>query len=228
MTRVMLCGSRSAEDIQLLVDEGADAIGLITEVKQELSCRLALEEARNFCTLIPPMVSGVLILTEERVEEICRMVKYVCPDAVQLHGFNTPGDVAFLKRELKTRIIKTLHFQDGCFAGGGNPEDAALEFLKAGADAILLDTYGEGKYGSTGRTFDWDAARRIRDTVWPRPLILAGGLHESNLSEAVGKVQPYAVDAFSSVTSDGKLSRAKVRDFIAAVKKTGVNVHDTR
>jgi phosphoribosylanthranilate isomerase len=219
MTRVMLCGSRNAGDIRLMVEEGADAIGLITEVRQEISCRLSLKEARHLCTLIPPMISGILILTEEREEEVYRMVRYVCPDAVQLHGFNTPEDVAFLRRKLNSKIIKTLHFQDGCMAEGGNPEGVALEYLKAGADAILLDTYGESKYGSTGRTFDWDTARRIRDVLWPRPLILAGGLHVDNVAVALRAVQPYAVDAFSAVTSEGKLDRAKVRDFMAAVRR---------
>jgi phosphoribosylanthranilate isomerase len=195
---------------------------VITEVRQEIFCRLSLEDARYLCRLIPPMVSGVLILTEERMEKVCRMVEYVCPDAVQLHGFNSAEDVAYLRGKLKTRIIKTLHFQDGFLAGGGNPERVALEYLKAGANAILLDTCAEGKYGSTGKTFPKDTARRIREAVRPSPLILAGGLHVHNVAGAVKEVRPYAVDAFSSVTSGEKLDRAKVREFIRAVRRCRV------
>jgi phosphoribosylanthranilate isomerase len=215
----MLCGSRNAGDIQLLVEEGVDAIGLITEVRQEIFCRLSLEEARELSALIPPMVSGILILTEERVEEVCRMVEYVYPHAVQLHGFNTPEDVVSLKKKLNIKIIKTLHFQGGCLAGGDGPERCALDYIKAGADAILLDSYGEGKVGSTGKTVAWDVARRIKDAIGPKPLILAGGLHVHNVAEAVRKVQPYAVDAFSSVISGKQLDRAKVREFIKAARR---------
>ena len=74
----------------MLAQEGVDAVGLITEVRQEPPPPFP-EEARHLCGLISPLL-GVLILTEERVAEICRMVETVLPDAVQLHGFNTPED----------------------------------------------------------------------------------------------------------------------------------------
>ena len=44
MTKVMICGSRRAEDIQLLIEAGVDGIGLITEVWQEIACNLSWEE----------------------------------------------------------------------------------------------------------------------------------------------------------------------------------------
>lgn len=220
MVKIMLCGSREAADIRMLAQEGVDAVGLITEVRQELPCRLSLEEARHLCGLIPPPLLGVLILTEERVAEICRMVETVLPDAVQLHGFNTPEDVAELRRRLKIKIIKTIHFRDGKIASReGSPEEAALEYLRAGADAILLDTCDERRYGSTGRVFPWDTARRIREAVHPAPVILAGGLHAGNVAEACRQVRPYGVDAFTAVTAEGKLERAKVREFVGAVRR---------
>ena len=220
MVKIMLCGSREAADIRMLAQEGVDAVGLITEVKQEIPCRLSLEESRRLCSLIPSPVLGVLILTEERVAEICRMVETVLPDAVQLHGFNTPEDVAELRRRLKIKIIKTIHFRDGKMANReGSPEEAALEYLRAGADAILLDTCDERRYGSTGRVFPWDTARRIREAVHPAPVILAGGLHAGNVAEACRQVRPYGVDAFTAVTAEGKLERAKVREFVGAVRR---------
>ena len=220
MAKIMLCGSREAADIRMLAQEGVDAVGLITEVRQEITCRLSLEEARHLCGLIPPPLLGVLILTEERVAEICRMVETVLPDTVQLHGFNTPEDVAELRRRLKIKIIKTIHFRDGKIASReGSPEEAALEYLRAGAEAILLDTCDEGRYGSTGRVFPWDTARRIREAVHPAPVILAGGLHAGNVAGACRQVRPYGVDAFTAVTAEGKLERAKVREFVSAVRR---------
>lgn len=221
MAKIMLCGSREAADIRMLAQEGVDAVGLITEVRQEITCRLSLEEARHLCGLIPPPLLGVLILTEERVAEICRMVETVLPDTVQLHGFNTPEDVAELRRRLKIKIIKTIHFREGKLASreGRSPEEAALEYLRAGAEAILLDTCDEGRYGSTGRVFPWDTARRIREAVHPAPVILAGGLHAGNVAGACRQVRPYGVDAFTAVTAEGKLERAKVREFVSAVRR---------
>ncbi|MGI6649097.1 MAG: phosphoribosylanthranilate isomerase [Bacillota bacterium] len=111
MTRIMVCGSRQEADIELLAMAGVDAIGLITEVSQPLPCNLSREQARQLSALVPPLMSSVLILTEERIEEICRLVDYVRPSAVQLHGFNGPEEVAVLKQRLPVKIIKTLHLQ---------------------------------------------------------------------------------------------------------------------
>lgn len=44
-----------------------------------------------------------------------------------------------------------------------------------------------------------------------------------NVTEALRTVQPYAVDAFTSVTSEGKLDRLKVRNFLAAVRQLRLN-----
>jgi len=59
--------------------------------------------------------------------------------------------------------------------GGDEPERHALDYFRAGADAVLIDTFHDGKVGSTGLTVDFEVARRVRDTVRPGPLILAGG-----------------------------------------------------
>lgn len=218
MTKVMICGSRDEADIDLLVEAGVDAIGLITEVRQPLPCNLSRTKAKKLAARVPPLISAVLILTEERVDEICRLVEYICPDAVQLHGFNRPEDVALLREKLPVKIIKTLHFQGERLVGGSGAERLALDFLRAGADAILLDSFHEGKVGSTGRAVDYRIARRLSDAVRPRPLILAGGLNSDNVVEAIQRVKPFAVDVFTGVTTEGRLDLQKVNRFIRSVR----------
>lgn len=222
MTRVMVCGSREEADIDLLVKAGVDAIGLITEVKQVLPCNLSGAQARRLAARIPPLISVVLILTEERVEEVHRLVEHVRPDAVQLHGFNRPEEVAALKEKVPVRVVKTVHLQGA--RALAQPEGGALEalvagYLEAGADAILLDSYHEGKVGATGRTVDFQVARHLRDAIWPRPLLLAGGLDAGNVGEAIRRVRPFAVDVFTGVTREGRLDPLKVREFVAAVRR---------
>jgi len=218
MTRVMICGARRREDVSLLVETGVDAIGLITEVWQDIPCNLSRAEARELSRLTPPFLSSVLIVTEERVDEICHMAEYVLPDVLQLHGFNTPEDVAILRERLRTKIIKTLHFQGERMAEGDDPIGHARQYIAAGANAILVDSYQEDKVGATGKTMNLDLARKLRDGIYPVPLIMSGGLHSENVVRAIDRVKPYAVDVFSGVTTGGYLDADAVRRFIAKVR----------
>jgi phosphoribosylanthranilate isomerase len=273
LTRIMVCGSRQEADIELLALAGVDAIGLITEVSQPLPCNLSREQARQLSALAPPLMSSVLILTEERIEEICRLVDYVRPSVVQLHGFNGPEEIAVLKQRLPVKIIKTLHLRGEQLLDGNHrnlkhndhrhndrkhndhkhndpqhndhkykirssctsnvskqPDEGSFQldnalknliaaYLEAGADAILLDSCQANKVGSTGQVTDFAIARQIRDAVWPRPFILAGGLQAKNVANALQKVEPFGVDVFSWVNREGYLDPQKVQEFVGAVRR---------
>lgn len=214
MTKVIVCGSRTIGDIKMLVDSGVDAIGLITEVWQDVPCNLTRAEAREFITLIPPLIPSILIVTEGNIDEILRMVDFVRPDIVQLQGFNPASDIKRLKNEIRTKIVKVLHVAGDKLAEGKEPVKCALTYIKAGANMILLDTYQPGKVGATGVTSNLILARKIRDGIYPTPLALAGGLTLDNLVNAIDIVKPYAIDVFSGVTTNDYLDAQKVRQFV--------------
>ena len=80
---------------------------------------------------------------------------------------------------------------------------------------ILLDAHDPARHGGTGRTIDWDAARRIASS---RRTILAGGLNPENVSEAVSAVQPYGIDVSSGVESaPGVKDAARLKRFFEAL-----------
>jgi phosphoribosylanthranilate isomerase len=69
--------------------------------------------------------------------------------------------------------------------------------------------------GGTGRTFNWNLARR----ELPLPIVLAGGLHEANVGEAVARLRPAAVDVSGGVEqSPGHKDARKIKRFVAAVR----------
>ena len=220
MTRIMVCGSKDESDIEMLADAGVDAIGLITEVSQDISCNLSREQARKLSLFIPPMTTSVLIITEERIEEICRLADYVRPNVVQIHGFNPPEDLFYLKEKLGVKMIKTLHLDGESIIDGDNQPEIIRSYLDAGVDAILLDTYSNGKVGSTGRTSDLKTASCIRDMIQPKPFIIAGGLNAGNVADVIKGVKPFAVDVYSGVNRQGSLDPQKVREFVEAVKQS--------
>lgn len=79
------------------------------------------------------------------------------------------------------------------------------------ADEILLD-HGAG---GTGERFDWTLLQHCR-----RRFFLAGGLTPDNVEDAIRVAQPYAVDASSSLESDGRKDPEKIRRFVAAVRRS--------
>ena len=83
------------------------------------------------------------------------------------------------------------------------------------AAGLLLDTATTKLKGGTGKTFDWEIATKINSQI---PLVLAGGLTEKNVSEAIKTVLPWAVDVSSGVEKDGKKDHPTIRKFIQAAK----------
>ena len=66
--------------------------------------------------------------------------------------------------------------------------------------------------GGTGQIFNWDIA--IEAKQFGR-IILAGGLTADNITNAVRRVQPYAVDVSSGVErKKGRKDHKKLREFI--------------
>jgi Phosphoribosylanthranilate isomerase len=83
-------------------------------------------------------------------------------------------------------------------------------------NAIIVDTKNEGKLGGSGLTHNWEISRRISKELGN--VILAGGLNENNVVEAITKVEPIGVDVSSGVESyPGIKDPVKVKNFIRRV-----------
>jgi phosphoribosylanthranilate isomerase len=92
--------------------------------------------------------------------------------------------------------------------------DCARSFPSAAA--LLADAPTAG-YGGSGMTFDWGRLPEPRQRTLP--LILAGGLNDGNVSDAIAKVRPFAVDVSSGVESaPGIKSSERMQRFCAAVR----------
>lgn len=103
-----------------------------------------------------------------------------------------------------TKVIKAFRVQG---------KDMLALMPRYDVDAWLLDSFTAAARGGTGATFDWDLAVHARSLG--TPVILAGGLNPENISAAIERVQPYAVDVSSGVESaPGRKDHAKIAAFI--------------
>ncbi|WP_053217964.1 phosphoribosylanthranilate isomerase [Virgibacillus senegalensis] len=200
--QVKICGITTIKTAQAAVDAGADFIGFVFAASKR---RVSKQQARAIAEIIPPKVKKVGVFVNETTEVIEEIAEHVGLDYVQLHGDETPE----LVESLKIPVIKAFQITS-------KGDLTKLDHYKC--DYFLLDSPA-GKYrGGNGEVFDWSLTRKL--PALNGKLILAGGLHADNVSEAIAEVSPEAVDVSSGVETDGSKDEAKIYAFIQAAKST--------
>jgi phosphoribosylanthranilate isomerase len=205
MVRVKICGITNSADALAAIDAGANLLGFNF---YERSPRFITEaEAKKIRPQLPAKIKAVGIFVDASPADVTALRKSLKLDAAQLHGDETPEDVAEIARIIP--VIKAFRVEP----------DFRLETLNKypGAFAFLFDAAHTGQYGGTGHSTDWDIARRA---ATGRRIILAGGLKVENVAAAVRIVRPYAVDVASGIESKpGKKDHGLLREFIQEVRR---------
>lgn len=101
-----------------------------------------------------------------------------------------------------------------------NAVETILENLTNDPVAVLLDTAikGQKEGGGTSTTFDWSIAERVQ--AKGLPVLIAGGLEASTVSDCVGRTRPLGVDVSSGVeASPGIKDHDKVTAFVKNARK---------
>ena len=205
MIRIKICGITNAADALAAIDAGANLLGFNFYEKSPRHIDEA--EAAKIRRQLPKKIEAVGIFvnaTPADVSSVCESLKL---DAAQLHGDESPETVAEVARNFTVwkafRVDPDFHLK-------------TLD-VYAEATAFLFDAAHTGQYGGTGRTTDWDVARRA---ALSHRIILAGGLNLENVAAAVRIVRPYAVDVASGVESRlGKKDHGRMREFIQEVRR---------
>ena len=203
MVKVKICGITNLDDALCSAGYGADALGFVfwSGSPRHVKAR----QAAAITAKLPPFVMRVGVFVNEAPSVVNSIIRDAGLDAVQLHGEEPPSYCARIKG---ARVIKAFRVKDG---------DVLALMEKYRACAYLLDAFKEGVPGGTGRVFDWKIAARAGKSG--RAIILSGGLTPDNVSEAVRRVRPYAVDVSSGVErAPGKKDRAKLKKFILQAK----------
>ncbi|QQG48537.1 MAG: phosphoribosylanthranilate isomerase [archaeon] len=207
MVRVKICGLTREEDVSAAVRAGADAVGFISGFPKSPR-NVTFASAGRLMRRVPPFVDRVLVTTVEAVVQDIDAIRMMGLDAIQLYGQHP--DFRELRRQVDAMMIRPYLI--------GGPQNGLKELDKF--DAVLSDTFVDGKQGGTGKTSDWAACRRLRETLAPMPFILSGGLNPMNVADAIASVAPFAVDASSGVeSSPGIKDVAKIEAFVEAAAR---------
>lgn len=209
---VKICGMVTPQDVAASVDAGADYLGFVFFERSPRN--LSISQARTLTQGMLQKVGKVALLvnpTDAFVEELCANVPI---DLLQLHGSETPARVAQIRAKTGVPVMKALGVAD-------QSDLSAIDKYAEVADQILVDAKppkGGDLPGGNGLSFDW---RLIADRTWSQPWMLAGGLSEQNVSEAIKRTSATQVDVSSGVeTAPGQKDAKRIRAFVKAAKAT--------
>ncbi len=200
-TRVKICGITTVEMALEAVNSGADAIGLVFYPP---SPRVVTPEtAAEIVAALPAFVTAVGLFVNEEQSVIEDIVETTGLGLLQFHGNECPDYCA----GFSFPYIKALRMSDDI-------DLFKQRELYHQARSLLLDTYRPGMPGGTGETFNWEWI----PAELAAEIILAGGLNPANITQAITRVRPFAVDVSGGVEVEkGVKSPEKIRQFMRGV-----------
>jgi phosphoribosylanthranilate isomerase len=189
---IKICGITNEEDARHSIEHGANALGFNFYPKSPRY--ITPERARQIVSAVKGSYRKVGIFVNPTLEELRHAGETVPLDTLQLHG--TVPEIPF-----GYRVWRAV------------PADELPKESDPRVEAYLIDTPSD-KHGGSGKTFDWSLA-----ADFPHPKkILAGGLNESNVADAIRACSPWGVDACSLLESHpGKKDQEQIRNFLRAI-----------
>ena len=171
------------------------------------------------------------MFVDEAPEKVAALLNQGVIELAQLHGSEDEEYLVRLRELTHKPVIQAFRIRT---------KEDVIRAMQSSADEILLDS-GAG----TGSTFNWEilciesgydrAIDAEKDGEKPfctkrnrekslyaeetRPYFLAGGLNPQNVTEAIRRLHPYAVDVSSGIETDGSKDREKIAAFVTAVRK---------
>ena len=207
---VKVCGITRLEDAEFATGLGAWALGFILWPPSPRVVDAGV--AAGIARVMRRKVETVGVFVNQPLDEIAGLVDALGLTHVQLHGDEGPSFCAAVAQRTGAKVIKAVRI-----AHASDLQD--LERFHT--DFHLLDTAAApGKYGGTGRTWDWTLLAQRRAKI---PFLLAGGLNAGNVAEAIVATRPWGVDVNSGVESEpGIKDHEKLEALFAAVNEVHV------
>lgn len=204
--KIKVCGITRPEDLEALVELGADYAGFIFYGKSprfagnKLDGRTVREKGRN--------ISKVGVFVNADARQIMQTVKDYALDLIQLHG----EESAALCGELRATVpvMKVFHVHEKGY-------EQVSPYLGA-SDYFLFDT-ASADYGGTGRQFNWEL---LKDYGFDQPFFLSGGIGpaDADTLRQWAHKKLFAVDVNSRFeTSPGVKDMEKIAAFIKQLKR---------
>lgn len=211
-TRIKLCGLTRAEDVQLAVELGADALGFVFYPPSPRA--VDAKQAAQLLALLPPFVSAVGLFVNASAAEVRQTLAIAPISILQFHGDETLEQCCAIAQEVQRPFLRALRVKPDMNSADLLECDQQYRSASPYFSGLLLDTWVDS-YGGSGKVFDWS----LIPAELAHQAVLSGGLNVQNVTEAVVSVRPFAVDVSSGIESaKGIKDAALMHAFVSAVR----------
>ena len=201
IVKVKICGITNYKDAIAAVKLGADLLGF--NFYRKSPRYITPEKARQIIDELPGFIDIAGVFVNSPLDLIRQTMDLCQLGWVQLHGDETP-EFCQSFQTLNVKTMKAIRVKDK------KDIDRAADFY---TDAILLDAFEKGKYGGTGKKFDWNIVGRIEKRIF-----LAGGINPENAAEAISPGL-YGIDVCSGIESEpGKKDHKKMKQLFENIR----------
>lgn len=244
---------QTPSEAEALIALGVDHIGSVLLSENTWRVNAVRDTVRSVTST---SARSCLIPLFSRLDVICRVVDYYRPHILHFCEALTSGSGAVLdalirlQKDVKERfpelkIMRSVPIRES----GSDTHIASLEIARkfqSVSDFFLTDTVigkeglsdmtdqpVEGFVGITGRTCDWQMARKLVDAN-AIPVIVAGGISPDNVGDAIVQIRPAGVDSCTltnAVDHRGRPVRfkkdlEKVKRMIEEVRKAEIELKE--
>jgi len=218
---IKICANTNLEDAQLAAELGADAVGFVFAPSPR---QVTAAQVAHITPHLREGLECIGVFHTFEAHQIASIAQECGLTAVQLHG----GLNLELLRQLdeifngQVKLIQTVHWQVD--ADVASAAVVAEQLRQIDADGlvgrVLIDAKVGPDLGGTGVSYDWDAARAtLAEAGTGLKLIVAGGLRQENVGDAIRRLKPWGVDVASGVEqSPGRKSPERLAAFIRAAR----------
>lgn len=202
---VKICGLKQAEHVKLCSECGADAVGFVYNVSTSPR-NLEKNEIKDLLGEVAKNVMSVIVLKPSNVKELEEVMKDFTSSLFQIHPKFDVSDLKTFSDEMRKKLIVALKIHE-------EKKDYIINLIKSNKNqffAFLIDN-SEGK----GANLDVDFVREIMKNIPKAKIIIAGGISENNVEQIIRTLNPFGIDASSSLESKkGIKSTLKIKKFL--------------
>ena len=197
-TQIKICGLFREADIDAVNEAYPEFAGFVFARSRR---QVTPEYAYKLRKRLLPGITPVGVFVNAPIDWVATLMKSNVIKIAQLHGQEDEDYIKKLKAMVKLPVIKAVRVDSRA---------DVEQWENSCADLLLFDNGP----GGTGKRFDWNLIQDVQ-----RPFLLAGGLDERNVREAIETVHPYGVDISSGVETDGVKDPQKILSIVRRIRE---------